>query len=548
MGVRRRLGSAVVVVGLMALAVGPAGAQSQGSGDAEGSDAQARPDAAVQVTSTPNDVRAHAVPSVAVHPDDPQTIAVAEGEAYEGQCAVHVSTDAGLTWRSTAIEQHDDWPECVYANLGPIAAVTFGPDGTLYYAYSGFQPDTYKQRMFLARSTDLGESFETTMLPWVEPDLEAGEFGGDALPTVAVDPNDPDRVYVSWMSNNGTWNLSEDTLEGQVYYEDIVSRPYVAASDDGGETFSDPVDVAGDVDGWMSEPHLAVGSDGEVFAFFGENTRMPEEEGADEPQAHLYLATSTDGGDTYAQEAIHTREPAEDDWLSGASPAVDPLTGDLYVVWEETGDTPTVAFMRSEDGGDSWSEPVAVNDVEPEREWTYNEFFPSMSVASNGRIDVAWYDWRNDVTFTEGAEDNALQDVYYASSTDGGETWTPNVQANDRAIDRRLGVWDAYGVRGPIGIASTDAAAYVAWSDTRNSSEETQSQDIYFTRVHASEPSAVFGEAPAAGGGEWLWGLLGAGAALGLGGLVLLIGTRAARPRAPEGAPVRARSGGTGSG
>lgn len=541
MGVRRRVAGAVVLVGLMALAGGPAGAQSEGSGPDEPV-VEPKPDAAVQVTSTPDEVRAHAVPKVAVHPDDPQTLAIAEGEAYGGRCAVHVSTDAGLTWRGTAIDLPDEWPECIYANFGPIAAVTFGPDGTLYYAYSGFQPDTYKQRMFLARSTDLGRSFETTMLPWVEPDLEAGEFGGDALPSVAVDPNDPDRVYVSWMSNNGTWNLSEDVLEGQVYYEDIVSRPYVAASDDGGETFSDPVDVAGDIDGWMSEPHLTIGQDGEVFAFFGENTRMPEDapEDAEEPRASLHLAVSEDGGETYTQEAVHTREPAEDDWLSGASPAVDPTTGDLYVVWEETGgDAPMVAFMRSGDGGDSWSEPVAVNDVEPERDWTFNELMPSMDVAPNGRIDVAWYDWRNDRTFSGGDDDNALQDVYYSSSTDGGRTWADNVKVTDRAIDRRLGVWDTYGVKGPIGLASTDAAAYVAWSDTRNSSEDTQSQDVYFTRVHAAEDAAVFADTPEPAGSPWLWGLVGAGAALALGGLVLLLGTRLVSRSSPRAASAK---------
>lgn len=537
----------VGLVGLMTLA-GVAGAQSQGPAGEDGSATPPKPDAAVQVTSTPSEVRAHAVPAVAVHPDDPQTIAIADGEAYGGQCSVHVSTDAGLTWTSTAIEQHDDWPECVYANLGPIAALTFGPDGTLYYAYSGFQPSTYKQRMFLARSTDLGRSFETTKLPWVEPDLEEGEFGGDALPTVAVDPNNPDRVYVSWMSNNGTWNLSDDVLEGQAYYDDIVSRPYVAASQDGGDTFAEPVDVAGDLEGWMSEPHLAIGEDGQVFAFFGENTRTPEDapDDAEEPQASLHLATSEDGGETYAQEAIHTREPAESDWLSAPSPAVDPTNGDLYVVWEETGgDAPMVAFMRSSDGGASWSEPVAVNDVEPERDWTYNEFFASMDVSPSGRIDVAWYDWRNDVTFTEGDESNALQDVYYASSRDGGESWTENVKVTDRAIDRRLGVWDGYGVRGPIGLASTDAAAYVAWSDTRNSGEDSQSQDIYFTRVHAGEPDAVFAGTPAPGGNPWLWGLGGAGAALALGGLVLLLGTRLVSRGAPRPAKAKETAGGT---
>ncbi|HWB73262.1 MAG TPA: hypothetical protein VG452_13700 [Egibacteraceae bacterium] len=492
-------------------------------------------DAAVQVTRTPT-VRAHAVPALAVHPDDPQVLAIGEGEAYGGRCALHVSTDAGLSWSATPIPQAPEWPGCVYANFGPVVDVAFGPDGTLYYAYSGFDPATYHQRMFLARSGDLGATFDTTMLPWVEPDLEGGQFGADALPSVVVDPDRPERVFVGWMSNNGTWNLSEQALEGQEYFYDIESRPYVAVSEDSGRSFSDPVDVAGDVEGWMSEPHLAVGGDGALLVFFGENTKPAKEapEGTLASPAHLYLAVSRDGGRTFAQQAIFTRDPKEEDWLSAPAPAVDRDTGHVYVAWEETGaGAPFVAFMRSVDGGRSWSDPVAVNDAQPQREWSFNEFFPSLDVASDGRIDVAWYDWRNDVTFSEGAEENRLQDVYYSYSSDGGQTWAANLKVNDRAIDRSLGVAQEYGVKGPIGLASATGLAYVAWDDTRNSSDQTHSQDVYFTRVRFSSPAGVF-QPTADDGRALLWAGMGAGTALAVGGLILVLGTRAVGRRQPE--------------
>ncbi|MDP9022911.1 MAG: hypothetical protein M3N57_09515, partial [Actinomycetota bacterium] len=176
-------------------------------------DTDPRADAAVQVTATPTATRAHAVPTVAIHPDDPRTLAVAEGDAYAGRCTLHVSTNAGLTWTARPLPDVPEWPRCnMFASFGPVTGVAFSQDGTLYVVRSGIDPSTYHQRVILDRTTDLGASFETTVLPWVEPDLDAGQFGADGLPTVVADRDEAGRVYVGWMSNNGTWNLSEEVL------------------------------------------------------------------------------------------------------------------------------------------------------------------------------------------------------------------------------------------------------------------------------------------------------------------------------------------------
>ena len=52
-----------------------------------------------------------------------------------------------------------------------------------------------------------------------------------------------------------------------------------------------------------------------------------------------------------------------------------------------------VYFARSTDGGNTWSPPVRVNDdARSEDGW---QWFGTMSVAPNGRIDVIWNDTRN---------------------------------------------------------------------------------------------------------------------------------------------------------
>lgn len=500
-----------------------------------------------QVTTDPMPARAHAVPDLAVHPADHRIVAMGHGEARSAQCFLSVSRNSGASWITTPIELSSKYPKCVYSNLGPIVDVAFGADGTLYYAYSGFDPATYQSRIYLLRSADLGLTFSTTELPWVGPALQANppQFGADALPQIAIDPNRPERVYVGWMTNNGTWNLSNDVRGGKRYFYEIFSRPYVAASDDGGVSFAPAVDVgpaivAGDPrQGWMSEPHLVVGRDGAVHVFFGENMRpLPEGSTEKAPPASLWMARSTDSGGTYETSAIYTREPKARDWLAGPSPGVDPRSGDLYVVWD---DQPVqdgkarVAFMRSTDGGTTWSDPLQLNDVEPGRPWNFCQFCPSLSVAPDGRIDVAWYDWRNDPGFNPAVTPpvNRYQDVYYTYSDDGGVTWSPDTRVTDRQIDRSIGVFSTQGLRGNIGLASAPDTALIAWDDTRNGSEQTQSQDIYFTQVWPDGGLTVVDDGDATP--PLLWVLLGSAIALGVGGAVLFVAQRAyARSAGPR--------------
>ena len=152
------------------------------------------------------------------------------------------------------------------------------------------------------------------------------------------------------------------------------------------------------------------------------------------------------------------------------------------------------------------------------------EFNPWISVAPDGRVDAAWYDWRDDITFAPGPEaENALQHVYYSSSTDGGRTWSPDVRVTDRAIDRRLSdVW-SNGVHGPVGLASTRDRVYLAWDDSRNATGESKAQDVYFTRVAPDGGSLAAGGTSSSDDDKLPWVGLGLALGLGLCGAALLM-------------------------
>src|SRR3712207_8643723 len=69
----------------------------------------------------------------------------------------------------------------------------------------------------------------------------------------------------------------------------------------------------------------------------------------------------------------------------------------------------------------------------------------------------------------------------FRSSTDGGRTWSQNRPLNDRPIDRRFGSRRTGGIYGPLGLVSTDKAAYVARSEEHT--PELQSRQYLVCRL-----------------------------------------------------------------
>ena len=84
--------------------------------------------------------------------------------------------------------------------------------------------------------------------------------------------------------------------------------------------------------------------------------------------------------------------------------------------------TTDVMFVRSTDGGLTFSAPHKINDdpVNPSK-W---HWFGTFSVAPNGRLDAVWYDTRN-------AANNTDSQLFYSCSTDAGVTWSPNVAVSN---------------------------------------------------------------------------------------------------------------------
>ncbi|MCZ7616174.1 MAG: T9SS type A sorting domain-containing protein [Ignavibacteriaceae bacterium] len=119
------------------------------------------------------------------------------------------------------------------------------------------------------------------------------------------------------------------------------------------------------------------------------------------------------------------------------------------------------------DGGVSFSSPIKIND---DIGTSAYQWFGTMSVAPNGRIDVVWLDTRdNPGTY--------LSALYYSNSTNGGETWSANQRLSDY-FDPHVG-WPNQNKMGDyFDMVSEVNGAHLAWAATF-----TGGQDVYYSFI-----------------------------------------------------------------
>jgi hypothetical protein len=107
-----------------------------------------------------------------------------------------------------------------------------------------------------------------------------------------------------------------------------------------------------------------------------------------------------------------------------------------------------------------------------------NQIFPAITVF-NGKLDVAFYDSRNDPLAK-------LLDVYDARSTDGGVTFLSNVRVTATPFDPNIGVTG--GGTLPFlgdynGVAANGSGVHPVWADNRNISAAAPLDQDIFTAV-----------------------------------------------------------------
>jgi hypothetical protein len=312
-------------------------------------------------------------------------------------------------------------------------------------------------------------------------------------------------------SGTGQGTLYQGYTDFGGFFGSTDNGIYVTHSTTGGTTWSSPVRVSGPNTQGLS---LAVGTNHTVYAAYWNGNSATES---------IQLTKSTNGGVSFNYNSpvtvttLHTTGGNGDLGLStgsaGPTPnqsfqtnafpqlTVNPVNGDLYLVYNDTGTTPgdnaDIYFTMSTNGGTTWSTPQRINDDTT----TNDQFMPAIAVTPNGQeVGIFWYDRRNDPS-------NSLIDYYGAignvNPTTGAITFGANFQVSDQSFPAVTNQDPSIrtGYMGDYNMAAADNNYfYTTWGDNRDPSTsppQTNQPDVYFAKVPTATDHLAFAQQPA---------------------------------------------------
>lgn len=396
-------------------------------------------------------------PSLAVDPTNPLRMAVGWRQFDTitnnfRQAGVAYTTNGGQTWTPSVLTP---------GNFRSDPVLRADADGNFYYSSLS--------------STTSAEVFKSTNggATWGSP---VPAFGGDKQ-WIAIDTtNGPGRgnVYQHW----------------NVQFSSVANTSFTRSTN-GGASYETPVTGPSPFMKWGT---LAVGANGNLYAagsnlgqtghLFSFSTNAQQA-----AQTPTFTTTSINLGGVTATGTTAVN-PAG---LLGQVSVATASNGNIYVLGSvnPAGSDPLdVMFIRSTDGGASWSSPLRVNN-NPVGENSY-QWFGTMSVAPNGRIDAIWNDTGIDAS-------NNFSVMKYAWSFDAGVTWLGHLTVTP-SFNHTLGYPSQNKIGDYYDMTSDDLGANLVFSATFNGG-----QDVYFMRITAVPEPATIAMVMTGLGAAWLY-------------------------------------------
>lgn len=355
----------------------------------------------------------------------PNGLAIAGWMDFRGArtCAYSVSTDGGVTWGENVF---------IGVATGEFVgdpAVAIDADGRLYAGCQEYNTEGSNGEIRLITSSN-GSTWSSPQSIQSAPDK----------PWLGASPAQGGVAFLTWLGGNAG----------------------VKRTTDGGMTW----EPAHDLEFLNHGTTISVGTSGLVHLAYSPNG------GA------VRYVRSTDLGDSW-EEARTIGETGTFCWSDCEGPRQHPIMGGgsdstgqyVAVTWSAEleggqGDE-DVWVIYSSDGGDTWTEPVLVNDnVNPSR-----QLQPWVVVDDYGRVHVAWTDLRN-----------GENETWYARSADPSVGFETNVQVTDTSGPQLGGFMGDY-----KGISISGQDVLVVWQDTREGDG-----DIFSARaIGAAAPGEV---------------------------------------------------------
>ncbi len=382
-------------------------------------------------------------PNIAVNPLDPNKIVIGWRQfdnvsSNFRQAGWSYTSDGGQTWT---------FPGVINPGIfrsDPV--LDFDTAGNFYYNSLTFDGVNYTCKVF--KSTNGGALW----------DVGADAHGGDKQ-WMTIDRTNgagSGNIYSSWNSSFSS------CLPG-----------FFTRSTDEGSSFENCIQVSGNPY-WGT---MAVGNDGELYIVGAgpsdgiviaksTNAQIPGSSISWDFPVSVDIDGNVSGWSPINPEGLLGQVNIDVDRSNG------PGRGNVYALASvqriSVSDPGDVMFAKSTDGGLTWSFPIQVNDDQS----IFNyQWFGTMSVAPNGRIDVVWLDTRDAPAFT----DNSA--LYYSYSTNGGESFSVNEKLSD-SFDPHIGYPQQNKMGDYFDMVSDNSGAHLAWANTLNGEE-----DVYYSHI-----------------------------------------------------------------
>jgi photosystem II stability/assembly factor-like uncharacterized protein len=377
-------------------------------------------------------------PYLAVNPKDPNNMlaaamVVTKPDLSGLDCAAFVTFDGGRTWT-----RHDFG----LRNAGD-PWVTYLPDGTAVLSILEVT-ERDETPLLVFRSTDGGRT-------WPNKPVSLGNTHDH--PTLLVDRSSKQFAGSLYAISGRSWKNSASKNRSAVF---------VARSNDGGLTFPDPVHViASNLSYEAANP--AILADGTLLVPFADH-RRPGDRRRLERQRD-WMITSTDGGKSFSEPLLISESCSGAGGWSSIATGKDDRIYHLCAANQFAG----IQIRYSNNRGERWSDAVRVD-----RPGNYEPYTrtPAMAVNKDGVVGVAWYDGRNDPSTIKGTF--RCQDIYFTASTDGGETFLPDVKISSQRTCPASSNNLPTSLRFPGGgeyigmVATPDGAFQILWADNRS--------------------------------------------------------------------------------
>ncbi|MBN2035747.1 MAG: exo-alpha-sialidase [Chitinispirillaceae bacterium] len=378
---------------------------------------------------------------IAINPANPNNLVAGSNKRY-----YYYSFDRGRTWTGKAVTSQ--------YNMCGDPCVVFDATGVVYYGHISEPASYWPDRIVVHKSTDGGATWSHESGIGYRM-LTGSQARNQDKEWLAVDLSDSpykNSVYVSWTEFD-KYDSNDPAHKTRIRF---------SCSRDKGSTWSEPVVISDTLGGCLDNDDAlegavpAVGPDGEVYECWAGFEK-------------LYFDKSLDGGETFGRDKIIADQPGGWNYpVSGiqrcngmpiicADISATEHRGNIYVNWSDQrngANNTDVFFIKSTDGGETWSSPKKVNSDNSNR----HQFFCWMCVDPvTASIYIVFYDRRN----TSGD----ATEVCVARSRDGGETFD-NVIVSQSAFTPVSSVF--FGDY--TGIAAYGGNVYPIWMRMDNSS------------------------------------------------------------------------------